>query len=162
MESNILEINHSKLGVEKFKITTPTYNVYTSEDGTWEFTIHFTTSETIHRVKELEEVIDAAPYIEATSVLSKEEIPFKKGTRIFQKHGYDYDRDENLSILYYFAYNAIENLTIQILEIGKDEITINMKGDTIVNGSNGNHPDAEITLHNTKFLLDKKLQRSFS
>lgn len=161
MKSDILEINHSEFGIEKFRISAPRYNLYESEDGVWEFIIHLTTSETIQRVQELEDVIDPSPSIEATAVLSKEEINLKEGTHIHQKQGYDYDRDENLSVLYYFSYNSIENLTIEVLKVVQDHIILNVTGETIVNGSNGNDPDAKIYMHETKFLLDQNLKRSF-
>ena len=51
-----------------------TYNLYKTEEGIWEFTIHFTSSETIQRVKELEDVIDPSPNVEATAILSENEI----------------------------------------------------------------------------------------
>ena len=162
MTPNILEINHTKLGVEKFKIATPTYNLYKTEEGIWEFTIHFTSSETIQRVKELEDVIDPLPNVEATAILSENEITLRKGTIIHQEHGYDYDRDENLSVLYYFSHNSIENLSIELLEVEKESIIVTIKGDTIVDGYADSEPDAQIYIYNTKFLLNKDLQRSFS
>lgn len=162
MENNILEINHSEFGVEKFEITEPTYNLYKSESGIWEFTLSLKTSKSINRVKELKELVDAEPYFETTAIMSESELKLVEGNTITQKQGYDYDRDENLSIFYYFDYNSIEDLEIELLEVTEDYIIVNIKGRTIINGSDGNNPDSDLFIGKTKFLLDRKLERSFS
>ncbi|WP_303316657.1 hypothetical protein Q4Q34_07580 [Flavivirga abyssicola] len=74
MKNNILEINHLEFGVEKFAITGETYNLYKSDSGIWEFTLSFKTSKPINRAKELERIVDAEPYFEATAILSNNEL----------------------------------------------------------------------------------------
>ncbi|TGV00533.1 hypothetical protein [Flavivirga rizhaonensis] len=162
MENNIVEINHLDFGIEKFVITEEAYNLYKSDSGIWEFTLSFKTSKSIDRAKELEVLVDAEPYFEATAILSNNELKLNRGNIITQKQGYDYNRDENLSIFYYFDYNSIEELEIELLEVTKDFIIANVKGKTVINGSDGNNPDSELSISKTKFMLDKKLKRSFS
>ena len=160
MENNILEINHFKFGIERFVIDKPKYNLYKSKSGAWKIILSFTTSKAINTSKALEELVFADPYFEAIILLNNN-LTLKRGN-VTQKQGYDYENDENSTIFYYFDYQSIEEIKIKLLEVTKDFIIADIQGKTIINGSNGNNPDAELSIRKTTFMLDKKLNKSFS
>jgi hypothetical protein len=159
MAENIFEIKHSEFGTEEFLINSPEYNLYKAEDGFWEFVIAFNTSKSLKRAKELEDVIDAKPNFEATAILSPNDLKLEIGKTIIQKQGYDYERDEHLSNIYYFEHNSVENLEIKIIDVQEHWIIIDAKANAVINGSNGNEPDADLFIHRTKFQLNKELER---
>ena len=159
MKTNIFEIIHSEFGTEEFNIVNSKYNLYKSEEGIWEFTIYFDTSSPIKRSEELKKVIDAKPDFEATALLLPDDLKLYEGKIIHQKNGYDYKREEHLSNVYYFEHNSIEELEVKIIEYHKDWIILDIKGKAIINGSNGNDPDSELLIYQTKFNLDEKLKR---
>ena len=117
MKENIFLITHSEFGDEEFVISDPRYNLYKTEDGVWEFTISFETSKSVKRAKELEDVIDAQPNFEATAIIPSDNPDLKSEKIILQKEGYDYKREENLSNIYYFEHNSVEELEVRIIEI---------------------------------------------
>jgi hypothetical protein len=159
MKNNIFEIQHAEFGEETFEIKDPTYNLYKTEDGIWEFIIKFETSKAIKRAEALEEVLDAKPNFEATAILSPKNLKLEAGSVICQKEGYDHEREEHLSNIYYFTHESVENLEVKIIEFHKDWIIITAKAKAVINGSNGHKPDADLFIHKTKFQLDKELER---
>ncbi|HQU85643.1 MAG TPA: hypothetical protein PKY59_21085 [Pyrinomonadaceae bacterium] len=161
-KESVFEINHSKFGTEEFHIVSAKYNIYRVADNIWEFVVSFKTDKSLLRTKELEKLLDAKPNFEAAVLLSSGDIELKEGKSIFQKEGYDYERDENLSNIYYFEHNSVEELSIDIIELSKEWIALNINGKAIIVGSNGVNPDANLKIVNTKFYLDNNLFRSFS
>jgi hypothetical protein len=159
MKEGVLEIRHTKYGPEEFVISDPRYNIYQSEDGIWEFTIQFETEKCIKRAKEFADLIDAAPEFEATAILSPDSLELAQGRVITQKSGYDEEREEYLSNIYYFDHNTVEELEIRILEYRSDWLVLEVKGKALINGDNGFEPDAELLIYRTRFALDKELRR---
>jgi hypothetical protein len=156
VKDNIFEIRHLEFGIEEFQITSAQYNIYQTDDNYWELTFP------LKRSEKLKEVIDAKPHFEVTAVLSSDNLKLEAGKTIYQKEGYDYERDEHLSNIYYFAHESIEDVEINIVEFESEWLIANIKGIAIINGSNGNKPDAELSVHNTKFHLDENLTRGIS
>lgn len=161
MQKTHLAIKHQEFGTEIFEITEPRYNLYQNDRGNWEFIFSFRTGQAIQRVKELEEVIDAHPNVEATAWLTEDQLPLAPGSKLLQASGYDYDTDEYLSNVYYFDHNTVEELEIEIVDIQEHAITLKAKGKAIINGSNGHEPDAELLIPETTFQLDNNLLRDF-
>lgn len=160
MKHNIFEIIHSEFGSEEFEINAPKYNLYKTDDGIWEFTINFNCPKAVKRASELDDIIDAKPKFEATAIIAPSDLHLEKGKTIIQKEGYDYEREEHLSNVYYFEHNSVEELEINILDCEANWILINARGKAIINGSNGDQTDADLFIHQTKFHLDKTLERS--
>ncbi|KXX71143.1 hypothetical protein [Flammeovirga sp. SJP92] len=160
MKENIWEIKHLEFDIEEFKIKDAKYNIYKGEDGVWEMTICFEESTPIKRDKELEKIIDPVPNFEATALLTADTLELKVGRKIYQKEGYDNEREENLSNVYYFEHSSVEELEIELLDVNETWMKANVKGKTLINGSNGNLPDADFLIQNTIFKLDKTLERS--
>lgn len=159
MNKDILEIEHSKFTKEQFYIDKMRYNLYLTEGGILEFVIGFESSDALQRDQELALAVDAKPDFEATALLETNKTALTSGDMIEQQEGYDYNREEVLSNFYYFGHESIENLTIEILEARPGYIVVNLSGETIVDGSNGNDPDAKLTLKEVRFNLDKNFQR---
>ena len=113
------------------------------------------------RSTELEDIVNAQPNFEATALLPEAELELVAGKIIIQKEGYDYNRDENLSNIYYFSHNSIEDLRIVFIEVTDDWIDAEISGQAVINGSNGNQPDAKISLR-AKFKRDKELRRGIT
>lgn len=61
--------------------------------------------------------------------------------------------------VYYFQHESVDDLQIEIVEVTKHHIVTNVTGKGIINGSNGNHPDAEFLLHEVTLVHDPKLKR---
>lgn len=162
VKENVFEINHPKFGTEEFHIVSAKYNIYKFADNVWEFLVSFKTDKSLLRAKELEKLLDAKPDFEAVALLSSDDIKLKAGKKIFQKEGYDYERDENLSNIYYFEHNSVEELSIDVIEISNEWNALNITGKAIIVGSNGSKPDADLKIVNTKFYLDTNITRSFS
>ncbi len=160
MNTNLLHLNHHDLGTEEFSITNPRYNLYQSDDGIREFVIAFETDRAVKRVKELEEVIDPLPNFEATVLIPAHKTEPGPGSRLEQAEGYDYERDEHLSNFYYFSHDSIEALEVEILEAIGHDLRMTVKGKTIVNGSNGNEPDADLLVESVIFRHDGDLERA--
>lgn len=72
--------------------------------------------------------------------------------------GYDYERGENLSNLYYFSHNAIEDVRIKLVDVTDEWIDAELTGETLINGSVGTKPDSKISLR-ARFQRDKGLRR---
>ncbi|MDR6784988.1 hypothetical protein ABIE26_003686 [Pedobacter africanus] len=159
MKKDIFVILHSKFGAEEFEIKNARYNLYNPEGNIWEFTLSFDTSAAIKRADKLEKVIDVKPNFEATVIIPPNDLDLQKGRLIYQKEGYDYEREEILSNIYYFEHQSVDDLRIEIVEIKEDKILANVTGKGIVNGSNGNEPDAEFILKEVSFTHDKELFR---
>lgn len=162
MKKNTLEVRHSELGIEEFTISEAKYNLYQNNKGIWEFFVTLETSIALKRSNKLENIVNAKPNLEVASILQPENLNLEAGRKIIQKEGYDYNRDEHLSFFYYFTYENIEEFVLELLEVEANRIKANAEGKTIVNGSNGNNPDAELFIYNTTFFLDKNSQRTFS
>jgi len=162
MNEDIFEIIHLKFGKEEFCIVSPKYNLYSPADNIWEFLVSFKTGKPLIRAKELDRLIDARPDFEAAVVLSSDNTDLKAGVKFFQKEGYDYKREENLSNIYYFEHNSVEEISIDVIEITNEWIALNITGKAIITGTNGIKPDGELKIFNTKFYLDKNMTRSFS
>lgn len=161
MQTGLLSIEHMEFGLEQFKIDDARCNLYKDDDGVWEFVVSVSASKAVKRSSELEDVVNAQPNFEATAILPESELELVVGKVIAQKEGYDYKRDENLSNIYYFSHNSIEDLRIELLEVTDDWIEAELSGQAVINGSNGNEPDAKISLR-TKFKRDKELRRGIT
>ncbi|WP_196888989.1 hypothetical protein [Aureivirga sp. CE67] len=159
MNKNKLEIIHSEFGIEEFEINKPIYNIYKSSDS-WELVLYFKCDKAIKRSKKLEEIIDVKPNFEISFTLDDENLNLEKGTTFFSLEGYDYDKDEYLTNLYYFEHNTIDNLKLEVLEKKNNSLTVNIEGEAIINGSNGNKPDSKLKVVNLEFILDKKYNRT--
>ena len=162
MKENIFEIKHSKFGVEEFQINSARYNHYQTDVDYWELVFYLEANNPIKRSEKLIEVIDAKPNFEVTAISFIENFTLEAGKTIYQKEGCDYERDEHLSNVYYFAHESIDNVEIEIVKIEKELLVANIKGIAVINGSNGNKPDAELNVYNTTFHLDKSLTRIVS
>lgn len=162
MNENELIIKHLEFEEEKFQIINPVYNINKRTDGVFEFTIGFDTNNALKRDTELKKVVNSNPNFEATAIISADDQKLKEGQVVFQKEGYDYDIDENLSVLYYFGHESVEELRVEILDIDEKWIIVNIQGKAIVNGSNGDFPDAELFVYKTKFYRDNEFARGFS
>lgn len=161
MESNLLLIEHMEFGIESFRVDSARCNLYKNENGIWEFVVDVSTNEAVKRSEKLKDVIHAKPNFEATAILPTDNLALVAGKIIVQKKGYDYSRDEHLSNIYYFNHNSIEDLRIEFIEVTDDWIDAQLTGQAIINGSNGNQPDAKISLR-AKFKRDKELKRGIS
>ncbi|MCP4520151.1 MAG: hypothetical protein GY827_00375 [Cytophagales bacterium] len=166
MEINTLTINHLEFGEETFQIGESSYNVVQieldeeeEEQGIelWKFTLSVRTSKALKRSKELEEVANVNPNFEVTVLLKSNALV--QGQKLVQEKGYDYDRDEHLSNIYYFGHDSVENVEVELLEIQKEWICINVKGKATINNYASNEPDAELSVEGVKFFLDKELER---
>ncbi|MEM7102899.1 MAG: hypothetical protein AAF502_07215 [Bacteroidota bacterium] len=122
MKANIFEIQHTEFSSEEFVISEPKYNLYKSEVGIWEFTISFNTSKALKRSPKLKDLVHAEPNFEATALMDPKDLKLETGKVITQKQGYDYERDEHLSNVYYFSHNSAEELEITIIEYHEDWI----------------------------------------
>jgi hypothetical protein len=160
-EENVLTIEHMKFGTEKFKVETAACNLYQDKDGTWEFVVGVRCKKALLRSKELEEVTDPEPNFEATVVLPQDQLELTKGRIISQEAGYDYKRRLNITNIYYFSHESIENLRIELLEITDEWIDAKVSGDAVINGSNGTKPDSRISVR-ARFKRDKNLKRGIS
>jgi hypothetical protein len=159
MGKDIFIIAHSEFGMEEFEIKNARYNICEAEENIWEFTLSFDTQAALKRADKLEAIIEAKPNFEATAILASNELDLWEGRIILQEEGYDEEREEILSNIYYFSHESVDDLRIEILAVNKDEILVNLSGKGIVNRSNGNEPDAIFTLNAVKFIQDKKLTR---
>lgn len=160
MKKDLFTIVHSEFGTEEFQIKNAKYNVYKAEDDIWEFTLSFETSAAIKRADKLQEAINAKPNFEATAILPSDDLELRKGRIIYQEEGYDEQRQEILSNFYYFEHESVEELRIEIISIKGNEILLNLTAKGIVNGSNGNQPDADFILKEVSFEHDKNLFRN--
>ena len=156
MDKNIFEIRYVKYGVEEFEMIEPEYNLHKTDDGSWEFIVCFEKAKVIKRVKELEEVIDAEIHFEVTAVISADDLELKVGKVITQKEGYDYKRDINLSNIYYFEHEPVENLRIELVEVSQNYIIINLIAETVISDYRSGKPDAKLYIEKGKFNLNKK------
>ncbi|MCB9232331.1 MAG: hypothetical protein H6581_11750 [Bacteroidia bacterium] len=173
MESATLVLQIRGEGEERYRIENARYNLYLAqeeyayegeveEEELWEFTLKFSTSEALLRVPELAEVINARPHVEATAVLRPDQCDLQPGTVIEQPEGYDYDRDEHLSNIYYFNHNPVEALQVTILDMGPDWIEARIRGKAIINAYGDPDPDGELSIERVRLQLDPELRRSFS
>lgn len=158
MKTDILTIQHLQFGEEQFAIESAFYNLYQSDDGIWEFVVKVTTGELIIRSTELKDVIDANPCFEATAIMDADDLTLTAGDMIVQEQGYDYNREENLSNIYYFRHESIEDLKILLHEVTESAIDATLTGQAIINGSSGNTCDSTISMR-TRFLKDETLRR---
>jgi len=138
-----LIIDHQDFGIELFRISEANYNLYEVDDNLWEFVVQISTDSAIQRSAELEPLVHAKPNLEAT-VLLKKAVELSKGTTLSQNVGYDSDREEYLSNIYYFAHETVEPFKLKVLETGDGHLTAELAGSTVINGSNGSNPDAQI------------------
>lgn len=160
--SDTLFIKHDDFAEESFALQSATYNYYQVEDSDlMEFVIKVEVEKALSRDPELQSAFNANPNIEATAVIPVSAFKLEEGTRIFQEFGYDSDRDENLSILYYFAHNSIEQLEIKVLELEETSMKAQVSGVSAINSGDWQKPDASIRLETT-FRRDPDLKRSFN
>lgn len=160
--SDTLYIKHKDFEEEAFELKSASYNFYEVEDSDLlEFVIKIEIEKAISRDAELESAFNALPNIEATAVMASSSFKLEKGTKIFQEFGYDEEREENLSILYYFAHNSIEKLEINILDIENSSIKATVSGVSAINSGDWQNPDARFQLE-TRFIRDEELRRSFN
>lgn len=160
--TNTLIIRHDDFKEESFLLKSAHFNHYTVENSDLtEFVIKLEIKEAITRDPELESVFNAVPNLEATAVIKSSDFKLEKGMKIFQEFGYDNEREENLSILYYFQHNSIENLEIEVLEINGSNIKAKVSGVSAINSGNWQEPDAKIIIETT-FTRDENLRRSFN
>ncbi len=161
LDTETVSLIHDEFGKEEFSIANASYNLTEVEQDLWEFTICFETEESIIRVPQLEEAIsDPKPHFEATALLNASSIELFDGKVIEQTESWDYDREENLSNVYYFEHANLENLKVEILKYTDEFIKVLVSGRTLINGSNGNNPDATIETTPLTLKKDKTLERS--
>ncbi len=162
MKENLLIINHDEFGEEQFSIAEAKYNLSKPDDEKWEFLVSFITNGALKRSEELEEVVDTRPHFEAAAILPLDALELYNGRIISQKEGYDYEREIYLSNFYYFAHDSIEKIEIELIEVKENWVIASIKAKAVINGSNGNDPDATLLITPTKFMLDKNLEREVS
>ena len=161
-ESDTLYIKHDDFAEESFTLKSATYNYYQLEDSDlMEFVIKVEIEKALSRDPELQSAFNSNPNLEATAVIPSSSFKLEKGTRIFQEFGYDNDRDENLSVLYYFAHNSIEQLEIKVMELNDTSIKAQVSGVSAINSGDWQKPDAHIRLE-ANFSRDPNLKRSFN
>jgi hypothetical protein len=160
-EQEVLSIRHSEFGLEKFRIQDARCNLYQGDDGIWEFVFKVQSSDALLRSKELDQTSDGKPHLEATFVLPDDKIELSEGRSIYQPDGYDRIRDENITNLYYFSHNSIEELRVELITVTTDTVDARLSGEGVINGSNGTRPDSKFSLQAT-FTRDPTLERSFS
>ncbi len=156
---NVFVIEHDEFGREAFHMVAAQYNLYQTEDGIWEFTLSFRTDDALVRAPGLADVIDARPNFEATALLPADDLALTPGRVITQAQGYDYERDEHLSNIYYFEHNDVEALVVTIHAITPTELVADVQGRAVINGSNGLLPDATLSIQAGRFQLAPDLQR---
>ncbi|MGH1334788.1 MAG: hypothetical protein ACRBFS_01575 [Aureispira sp.] len=173
MEQNILYIEHQEFGKEQFKIALDArYNIYNAVDeeeyededepmpDLWEFVFYLRTEAVLLEGKGLEGH-NARPNVEATVLLTSVTKALAVGQVLTQEKGYDYDRDEHLSNVYYFNHSNIENLQIEILEMTADDLLVQLEGAACINGSNGNAVDAVLKAK-LRLRKDEGFERTLS
>jgi len=151
---DVYSVHYLDAGLEQFKISEASCNLYQDEDGTWEFIVSVFPGEPITRSEH-----GGGPKFEASAVLPADQLALVAGKVIVQKMGYDYDRHQNLSNIYLYSHNSVEDLRIEILEVSEKWIDAKLTGEAILNGGNKGSPDGKFSLR-TKFKRDKKLKRS--
>ncbi|MBL6446745.1 hypothetical protein JMN32_10510 [Fulvivirga sp. 29W222] len=160
-KQEIVSLIHDEFGKEDFLVSKASYNLIEVASDLWEFTVYFETTDSLTRVPELEEAIsEPKPHFEATALLDKSSSSLYEGKVIEQVQSWDENREENLSNVYYFEHANLENLRIEILEADTTFIKALISGRTLINGSNGNNPDATIETTPIKLIKDKTLERS--
>jgi hypothetical protein len=161
MDRDLLWIEHSAYGVETFCVGVARFNVYRRDDGRWELVLDISTSRDVSRSARLEEMCDRAlPHIEA-SLLLHSEPALAKSTVIVQQRGYDAESNENLTQLFYFGHESIEEMRVELVDVANGCIDADVSGLTIVNGSNKGAPDAKFCVR-TRLVHDVRLRRSFA
>ncbi|EZH73795.1 hypothetical protein ATO12_17840 [Aquimarina atlantica] len=160
-KKEIVSLIHDEFGKEEFLVSKANYNLIEVESDLWEFTIYFETKDSLSRVSELEEAIsEPNPHFEATALLDKSSLNLNEGAVIEQVESWDENREENLSNVYYFEHASLENLKVEILKSDTEFIEALISGRTLINGSNGNKPDATVKTTPITFKKDKNLERS--
>lgn len=172
MEQDILYLQHQEFGEEQFKIAPHAqYNIYYAVDeeeyedeeeipDLWEFVFLFKTEAVLLEGKGLEGH-QARPNVEATVLLNSHTKDLAVGQVLTQAVGYDYDRDEHLSNVYYFNHATVENLQVEILEITTEDILVQVQGEACINGSNGSAVDAVLKAK-LRLKREAEMERSFS
>lgn len=153
MKPDILYIEREGEGVEEFRISTAKYNIYTHDDGTWEFVVEIETDKGLKRLPELEELYgkESKPGFESTAILGEKEVKLKPGSVISQREPYDKKRDHNLSWFYYAGGGGLEELRVEVLDVQPDHIEVKLTG--VYDAT-----DSKIALH-AKLKRDPKLKR---
>ena len=126
----------------------------------WELNFSFRTSDQLTFTETLKE-FGRQPNVEATVVLKAADAKLTVGQVLKQDQGYDYDRDENLSNLYYFNHQSIEKVEVTILEINDASIVVDFKGEAIVDNYGAGVPDAKLHA-NLELPRDPEWRRTFS
>ncbi len=153
----ILEIDNE--GTEIYSVANAAYNLYQTDDGVWEWVISVSSGSALQRVPALAEVLDAEPHFEATALLSPDDLAIFAGKVITQAEGYDYERDENLSNIYYFEHDSVEALSMTILAVHDDNsILANVRGRAVVVDTR-HGPDTLLRLEAVRFVRDETLYR---
>ncbi|MFT0211869.1 hypothetical protein VQ643_04540 [Pseudomonas sp. F1_0610] len=158
--TNLLLIEHMEFASEQFAINDAKFNQYRNNAGQWEFILAFNNAQPVQVCNELAELIQAEPDFEVT-LMSPIEEPLEKGHLLYQAAGYCEQLNECLTNFYYFAHENVEKIKIELLEAEPERLKLNLSGMTIVNGSNGKHCDARLTLKEVIFQRDTQLERSF-
>lgn len=159
MKLNVLSIEHQEFSLEEFRVEKANYNLYQSErGGVWEFVVKVSSGQSIIRTAALQEILEEPePSFEATAIVSGE-IELVAGQIISQSAGYDYERGENLSNVYYLMHESLEELQLELIEVTDSWIEMNVSGMAIINGSNGSNPDSKISVR-AIFVRDPNLKR---
>lgn len=173
MNQFILYIEHQEFGKEQFQIATDArYNIYNAvekeeyeeeeEDipDIWEFVFYFRTEAVLLEGKGLEGH-NARPNVEATVLLTAATNQLEVGQVLTQEQGYDYEREEHLSNVYYFNHSNLENLQVEILEITAEDILVRLQGASCISGSNGSATDAVLKAQ-LRLRKDENFERTLS
>lgn len=160
MNPNIFRMTHHKYGVEEFEINDARYNLHNKNDGVWKFTLYFGTFKSLIRHDDPDEIfLDYMPNFEVTALLEESDLDLKVAKRIVQKESWDDKRKENLSNIYHFEHAGIEKVEIELVKVENNSIFVNIKAIGLVYGTNGNSPDTDFWVENTRFVFDETLTR---
>lgn len=160
--TNQLQIAHQAFENECFEIKSATYNYYKIENSDCiEFVFKIDLENEIHRDKTLQESFPGLPDLEVSAIIQSSDFTLEKGTKIVQAFGYDEERQENLSVLYYFSHNSVENLQLEIVACNESSIKVHIKGESAIHSGDWQNPDA--TIYATTWLSrNHQLSRSFN
>lgn len=160
LKKDILYIDFisKEFGSEQFAIKNQQYNFYPVDDDLWELSFQLHSAKELVRDKELKEVLDALPNLEATVLVPEHQIDLYQGQHFYQQSGYDYATDEYMTNFYYFEHETIEHLEIELLLLGENSITAAIQGEVNINNNRSNEPDARIKVLTT-FRLNDAMER---
>ena len=154
---SVLAFNHVAFGREEFEVDSARFNIYDSDDGVAEFTVVVSAGKCL-KPSELQDVATGNPWFEATAIVANSDLELHPRLVIRQDEGYDYCREINLSNIFYLSHSNVEDLKIEILNVGETSIEAIITGSAVINGSLLTNPDARFSLH-TELRHDEGVER---